>query len=657
MESRLLIINCPSAYFAHIPMGTFGLCDYLQQQEIPVGIVNLALYEATQRAAVLNRYLEECRPTHVGLIFHWQETAEGFLWVGEHVKSRTDGIKIICGGFTAGYFGEDLLRKCPFVDYVIKGDPERPLERLLRGAETSKIPNLIYRDGTGIRANEASYCIDEQTLSCLSFSKLTYLRDHELYIQAVEKKLGFPIFIGRGCPFNCNYCGGSRQAFRLHSGRKMPVTRSIASIIADLKRVQEFTRKIYICYEIDRAYIKALFKAMQGEKELVKTFYLNYGAWQLFDTEFLDLYKDLFIIENQDKPLFEMSPEVFDTNHRQKVKGQEPYSMDALKENLALINSSLQNRVKVYLFFSRYHDTTQTNASMREEIFKIFWLKHDLLARGYTQVKVYYDHLSTDVGSHYWERYVDNPRDLDALISWTRRLKNQGHFSFPVDNLCIYLPEALSEEEIFTCELLIFMLKSLEKHAHELFHILFRCLDKRIMNLLEEVISKAYTDRGGNVFTSLDHCDLLHTLKRTISRDPSLLSMIPFIDDLTRLQIKKAMCRRGPLPTRGHYQPRRPRLSHAYLSIHDYDYLDLAGFLERLEKEGPGHLTPEKTAFVFLSDEIMSMPYQTYCMTLKEFEKGISLDQYYSLMHQRGIFDRSYHEAFLARMFESDVLY
>jgi len=62
-------------------------------------------------------------------------------------------------------------------------------------------------------------------------------------------------------------------------------------------------------------------------------------------------------------------------------------------------------------------------------------------------------------------------------------------------------------------------------------------------------------------------------------------------------------------------------------------------------------------AFVFLSDEIMSMPYQTYCMTLKEFEKGISLDQYYSLMHQRGIFDRSYHESFLARMFQSDVLY
>ena len=107
MQSRLLIINCPSAYFAHIPMGTFGLCDYLHQKEIPVGMVNLAVYDEAQMAMFLNRCLEKFRPTHVGLIFHWQETAEGFLWVGEHVKSTTDGIKIICGGRLGGGYRHD----------------------------------------------------------------------------------------------------------------------------------------------------------------------------------------------------------------------------------------------------------------------------------------------------------------------------------------------------------------------------------------------------------------------------------------------------------------------------------------------------------------------------------------------------------------------
>jgi len=657
MQSRLLIINCPSAYFVHVPMGTFGLCDYLSQKKIPVRMLNLALYDETKMATVLNRYLEEFRPTHVGLTFHWQETAEGVLSVGQHVRSRMDQVKIICGGFTAGYFGEELLKKCPFVDYVVKGDPERPLELLLMGAEAPEIPNLIYKDGAGVRANKASYCIDEEAISRISFSRLTYLFDHELYIEALEEKLGFPLFIGRGCLFSCDYCGGSRESFRLHSARAKPVTRSIAAIIADLKRLKGFTKKIYICYEIDRDYIKALFETMKGEKTLVKTFQLNYGAWQLFDTQFLELYKDLFIIDKQDKPLFEISPEVFDNRSREKVKHHKTYSIQELKENLSLISNHLGNGVKVYIFFSRYHDTARTYAATREEIFRIFRLKHDLVSEKSANVKVYYDHLSTDVGSRYWERYVEKPRDLDTLISWTRRLKSQEQYSFPVDNLCIYVPNALSQQEIFRCELLIFILKSLEKHSYELFHILFKCLDELVIGVVEEMIAQVYADRSGNTFKSLDHCELLNDLKKRITKDQSLLSRIPFIEDLSSLQVKKAMCRRTPHQTRSCYQTRRPLLNHAFISIHDHDYLDLSNFLERLEKEGPNNLRYQKTVIIFLVNEIMSMPYETYCMTLKAFETGISLDQYYALMHQRGILDVSYHESFLAKMFQSDMLY
>ena len=598
MQSRLLIINCLSAYFVHVPMGTFGLCDYLSQKKIPVRMLNLALYDETKMATVLNRYLEEFRPTHVGLTFHWQETAEGVLSVGQHVRSRMDQVKIICGGFTAGYFGEELLKKCPFVDYVVKGDPERPLELLLMGAEAPEIPNLIYKDGAGVRANKASYCIDEEAISRISFSRLTYLFDHELYIEAMEEKLGFPLFIGRGCLFSCDYCGGSCESFRLHSARAKPVTRSIAAIIADLKRLKGFTKKIYICYEIDRDYIKALFETMKGEKTLVKTFQLNYGAWQLFDTQFLELYKDLFIIDKQDKPPFEISPEVFDNRSRKKVKHHKTYSIQELKENLSLISNHLGNGVKVYIFFSRYHDTARTYAATREEIFRIFRLKSDLLAEIFTNVKVYYDHLSTDVGSHYWERYVEKPRDFDTLISWTRRLKSQEQYSFPVDNLCIYLPNTLSQQEIFRCELLIFILKSLEKHSYELFHILFKCLDDLVIGVVEEMIAEVYANRPGNLFKSLDHCEIVHDLKRAIMQHQSLLSKIPFIEDLTNLQIKKAMCRRTPQQTRSCYQTRRPLLNHAFISIHDHDYLDLSHFLERLEKEGPINLRDENTVFI-----------------------------------------------------------
>ena len=657
MRSRLLIINCPSAYFVHVPMGTFGLSDYLNRQEIPVRILNLALYDRSQTATVLNRYLDQFQPTHVGLIFHWQEIAEGVLWTGQHVKSRMDQVKIICGGFTAGYFGEALLKRCPFLDYVVKGDPEKPLELLMKGAEPAEIPNLIYRNGAGVGANRASYWIDEETISAISFSKLTYLFDHELYIQAVEEKLGFPLFIGRGCLFGCDYCGGSRESFRLHSAREKPVTRSIPAIIADLKRLKAFTQKVYICYEVDRDYITAIFEAMKREKTLVKTFQLNYGAWQLLDTHFLALYKELFIIDEQDKALFEISPEVFDNTSRQRIKHQKTYSIQELRENLALIRNQLGNSVKVYIFFSRYHATTRTYPAAKEEIFRILRLKSDLLSERLIDVKVYYDHLSTDVGSRYWESYVEEPRDLDTLISWTRKLKSQEQHSFPVDNLCIYVPNSLSEEDVLRCELLIFILKSLEKHSHELFHVLFKSLDELVIGVVEEMITEVYANGPGNPFKSMDHCELLNNLGQRIMKDRSLLSRIPFIEDLVSFETKKFMCRRTSRQTKSGYQTRRPRLNDAFISIHDHDYLDLPDFLEKLEKIGPNNLRHEKTVFIFLVDEIMSMPHETYRMTLRAFETGISLENYYRLMNQRGIFDPSYHQRFLAKMFESDVLY
>ncbi len=657
MQSRLLIINCPCEYFVYVPTGTFGLCDYLDQKNIQVKILNLSLNNNTEMDRTLEHYLKLFQPSHIGLILHWQETAEGFLWIGEYIKSRFRHLKIITGGFTAGYFGENLLERCAFVDYVIKGDPEKPLELLLRGAEPSEIPNLIYRKNTEIRSNEVSYFIDEETLSRISFSELSYLYDHELYIKAIEEKLGFPLFIGRGCESNCHYCGGSRGSFKRHSGRVKPVVRFIDSVITDLKRLKDFTRKIYLCYENDRDYIKTLFEAMKKEKTLVKTFQLNYGAWQLFDKEFLELYRDLFILDKNHQPLFELSPEVFDDESRKKIKHPNvTYSIKDLKENLFLINNYLGDSVKVSLFFSRYHDTHKTYPDIKKDIVGIFRFAHDLFCNN-LNTKVHYDHLSTDVASHYWESYVEQLQDFNTLLSATRELKAQEHYSFPVNNLCIYIPETLSEEDIFRCELLIAILKILENHFHEMFHILFQCLDELTAELIEEIIAEEYARKPGNVFTSLNECELLNFVKQKITQKESLLSRIPFIEDLTSLCMKKATCQRRPNPYKSSYQTNQPRLNLTFISVNDHDYLDLHNFLEKLKKESPDNLIPEKTVFIFLADEILSMSYITYRVTLKKFENGFSLDDYYVLMKKKGIFDIPYHKDLVAKLFKSDVLY
>jgi hypothetical protein len=638
-------------------MGTFGICDYLSRRNIPVKLLNLALYKEAETRRVLEHHLESFRPTHVGVIFHWQETAEGFLRVGEIVKSCNRDIRIISGGFTAGYFSEDLLEKCGFLDFVIKGDPEKPLELLLNSVEPSEIPNLIYRSASGIRSNEASYLIDQKTLSGISFSGLYYLYNYDLYLDAIDKKLGFPVFIGRGCVHGCRYCGGSREAFRLHCARVKPMVRTIQSVIEDLKRLKDFTRTIYICYEIDRDYIKALFGAIREEESLIKTFRLNYGAWRLLDEKFLNLYENLFILSSNLKPVFELSPEVFDDEGRRRIKnGSVYYSIGELKENIDLINSHLGDSINISVFFSRYHDTAKTYSDMKKELSGIFRLKHDLLRKNITNTNIFYDHLSTDVASRYWEEYVKHPAEFDTLVSAIGKLKARARESFPADNLCVFIPQTLSEGEIFRCELLIFILKTLEKYSHEMFHIMFKCLDELMIDIFEEIIIESYSRRSDNAFGSFDHRELLNALKQRVAGDKSLLERIPFIEDLINLNIRKIGINKQPLDLQPGYQTVYPKLNHDLISIHGHDYLDLQNFLKRLDDAGVKDLKLEKTVYIFLIDEILSMTHETFRLTLKEFEKDISVDDYYELMKKKGILTPSYHKDLVNKLTQSGVL-
>ena len=68
-------------------------------------------------------------------------------------------------------------------------------------------------------------------------------------------------------------------------------------------------------------------------------------------------------------------------------------------------------------------------------------------------------------------------------------------------------------------------------------------------------------------------------------------------------------------------------------------------------------LTAEMTVSIFLADEIMTMTYDTYRATIKEFEKGISVHEYYQLMERKKIFTYSYHKNLIAKLFQSNVLY
>ncbi|MBM9536006.1 hypothetical protein [Desulfobulbus alkaliphilus] len=630
MEPRLLIINCASPFFFYIPMGSFGLCDFLEQRGIAARIFSPSLYRENQAGNRLRQVLDTFRPTHVGFVLHWQETAHGLLAALADVKAWSPEVITLCGGFTASYFAEDLLRTVEDLDYVVVGDPEEPVRQLLEKVNPAEIANLIRREGDVIVPSTTSWLADGPLLTSLSFAGLEYLIDADRYVEKIETKLGFPVFLGRGCVFDCRYCGGSRHAFKRHSQRFHPVTRTVAAVLADLHHLKNWTAVLYICYENNPAWIKTLFRAIAADPELRGHFTLHYGAWHLPGQEFLDLYQRAFTC-SQVTPVFEFSPEVCDDADRVWIKGNATYSLAELEENIAFIGQTLGRQARIEVFFSRYHPGT-TIQSLQREIGQIVLLKHRLFLCQNPPVRVCFDHLSTDVGSRYWESHIDGHQRFATLLRRKEQIDEGTRYLFPVDNLCLYIPEQLPAPFLLRMEALFAVLEHLEQHCHELFHLLCAGVGEQWVWDLTDVLEPMVEKAPGAFFSSLPVDAVLAVLEQRWGPGGPVRAALPFFIDLLRFTRNKINSHARGMAGEEHQLDSdacQMVLNKAQVSIHEQDYLDPLPLIHRFQQHQHDKPFPyERTVCLFLPTGILAMSHASYRNTLRYFERPSTLAAY-----------------------------
>ncbi len=631
MNSRLLIINATSPYFLYVPMGTFGVCDFLGKHDITTKIINPALYPDKSIENTISSHLSSFQPTHVAILFHWQETAHGLIRAIDTITAANANLPLIVGGFSAGYFAEDLLRTYPAIDFIIKGDPERPLLALLQGEPATNIANLFSRKNTSAHhADTQPWLIDQSLLNDLSYARLDFLEDSSLYLEKIRSILGFPLFLGRGCVFNCQYCGGSRQAFPLHSHRSQPIVRSIEAVLKDLHLLQKVTDTIYICYENDRNYILRLFQAISEDENLRGHFILNYGAWHLVDQPFMELYKKAFQYQGQ-RPIFEFSPEVINDQSRKRIKGNTIYSLASLLENCEFISDQLQENVRIELFFSRYHPTEPTFDLLQQEIEQVFRTQHQLFLQNQHTVNIRYDHLSTDIASSYWQTQLDPVYNFSTFLQQKTKIDQQQLYPFPVDNLCFYTPVELSKEECLLSEILIFSLDTIKKYCRELFHILFFCYSAK---WIKELTLLLHTHLENNTlqFSHLDLEKILPELGGCILKKEEL-PPLPFLTDLITFSITKISRQRqvssGDVPLQ---KDTLYILNPEKRTIHQYNYLDLRDFISTLREQNCTLSGYNRTVYIYLEDKILSLSHRSYRETLMCFEKRMTISDYLEKM-------------------------
>ncbi len=613
MLGKLLIVNSYHPSARYVPMGAFGICDYLARQGHQAMIFNGALYPMEEQAPRLDAEIRRFKPTVIGLIMQWKEYTESALHLARQMKRRFPVIPIIAGGMTAGYFAGPLLLRHQSMDGVIRGDAEEPLRLILSGTPWAEVPNLLHRENGTVVGGAGHRCqTDSASLDQISFSGLDRMVDHDRYLEAIEPVLGFPVFIGRGCRHNCQYCGGSSKAFAEHGGRTRPVYRSTAAVIRDLRNLSRWTKRIYIGYENSTRYIKKLFRLVAEDPELAGTLTLNYGSWGLPDRELLELYARAFATGGRQKPVLEISPETAIDEDRRLIRDPSLFfSNRQLLETLDLVRELFGSGLRVELYYSRFHHTQHSQEKLELELEGIHSLHRHLHHQRLDNMVVTNYHLATDVGSHNWDRMMEmeGGDGLDTLLRGLARQRSPAPGHPPTDNLCLYTPPSLTPDVVADHDRLVSWMELLRRQRTDGYFIAARALGFRcLVGCLLAVIEKRRLAGWGEEVTVQGLTHLLRALALEVAEQRHGVGAEPrrMVRDLARLHAGHLDVITAPPEPDSAGMIEFPLLDENKVCVTGWDF-NAADFLRQLE--APDGLPPgEKTLNVFCGLRIFSFP-------------------------------------------------
>lgn len=280
-----------------IPMGVPALVNVLRDNGIPVKGLNYPLEMQLNSNFSLWNWLKDHRDARVVLIdLHWYEHCYGAVSTARFCKEALPGVVTVLGGLSASGFSQEILANFPEVDFIIRGDAEKPLLQLVQellkpaaqvelDAALTRVPNLSYRKDGAVVENELTYCAASADLDQLNFADIDFLEHfQEYYVHeyivtdlevarlALESNSPFWgrwLTTARGCKYECSYCGGCKTAHQTLAGRIGLVERSPEKVVQELARLRKTgvvqASLSYDIAELGEAYWQEFFRRMRDE--------------------------------------------------------------------------------------------------------------------------------------------------------------------------------------------------------------------------------------------------------------------------------------------------------------------------------------------------------------------------------------------------------
>ncbi|MBE6680457.1 MAG: radical SAM protein [Ruminococcaceae bacterium] len=175
-------------------------------------------------------------------------------------KLKTLGIPLVFGGAFAAMFPERFLNMG--ASYVIRGDGEIPMVKLanamLDGSDVSKNPSLCYKREGEVVINEIGDLLEEidgYGLPTINSENACYIEnDTVAYGDPQLDAMSYEVIASRGCPFTCSYCCCINLHRMFPKGVKYVRTRSVESVMAELKEAKKHLKKLVFVHFYDEIF-------------------------------------------------------------------------------------------------------------------------------------------------------------------------------------------------------------------------------------------------------------------------------------------------------------------------------------------------------------------------------------------------------------------
>lgn len=287
-----------------VPMGMIGLMNEIENRGYTVKLINHGLELSLNHAFSLEELLKTFFPKIVAIGLHWHEHSYSTIKISQMIKRLYPECLIICGGFTASYFSEEIVNGYKSIDIIIRGDADvifpAMISNFIEKKEIIDHENIItnkqkivpYQLQASVDShfNEMNHTDIFSMLHWESYLKVSIDRHNNSWFW---NSFWYPI--ARGCNFECSYCGGNKNA-QMDIYRRPKVTfKSIKKVISELKRLQKLgIHIINFSHDLELAnkqYWKKLFLEIQDNN-------LEFGSyleiWQLSSKEFLQDFINTF---------------------------------------------------------------------------------------------------------------------------------------------------------------------------------------------------------------------------------------------------------------------------------------------------------------------------------------------------------------------------